>query len=309
MIFSCKSMTIRPSNRLREAASRARWAAGQAAKCRCAAVKPLSIRSGRRRTGCTWEYDRGWPTVSGGVELSDPGQGPGDFLPRDRPVVTHFSLGGLGAVPLRKTIDVPYFPGKCIISARRASSSAAVWTGPFPTLRSVRKARQSTSRRPTARGTGYGKSAMWPSRRIWARCCRTSRIRRRPIASCSGRGSCSISGDITRHVPGRRREPAGLEGQRHRPPGDHLARLAALRLRRETARSSAGQSAFRRRRRDDRLWPRGQRLRLHLVAARELYRPVPRRPFLRSVGPRAAKRRLAVEGLVQPGDARCRASG
>ena len=51
----------------------------------------------------------------------------------------------------------------------------------------------------------------------------------------------------------------------------------------------------------DRLRPRGQRLRLCLVAARELHRPVPRRPFLRSGGPGAAERRLAFEGLVQRG--------
>ena len=51
------------------------------------------------------------------------------------------------------------------------------------------------------------------------------------------------------------------------------------------------------------LRPRGQRVRVRLVAARELHRPVPRRAVVRSGRPRAVGRRLAFEGLVQRGDA------
>ena len=283
-----------------------------AGKCRLAAERP--VQCGPRaavRSSVLWEYDIEGRPLADRLELSDPGQGPGRF-PRDAttgrlPLLAGRTGGRAVAKDDRRAVSAG--PGALPSHAGRVRLPLP-GLDRFPRLAMSRKARPIYE--PKTDGTRNplvesGYVAVSPD---LGEVLPNIPHPPSPYRELLGpRIMLDIWGHHQGTLPGRRREPAGLEGQRRRSRGDHLARLAALRLRRETARSSAGQSAVRRRRGDDRLRPRGQRVRLRLVAARELYRPVPRRPFLRSVGPRAAKRRLAVECLVQPKGRRCRASG
>ena len=189
-------------------------------------------------------------------------------------------------------------------------SSAGISIGLSRTVRGVRRGRPPTSRRPTARGI---------------RCSRPGYIAVSPdigevlpniphppspyLAALGPRIMLDIWGHHQGTYAGDAENLPPAEGPGRGPCGDHPARLAALRLRREAARPLARRPALRRRRGHEAVRPGGQRLRLPVVAARELHRPLSRRAQLRPGGPRAAGRRLAVTRLVQPGHARCRVSG
>ncbi len=140
----------------------------------------------------------------------------------DRPVVTRFSLGGLGGVPLRKPIDLPYLVGSGRLSphARRVRLPVSrLDLVPCLTMPAGRGRLRSEDRRhaePVGGGRLHGSLA------------RSGRGAAEPSASAVALSRAARPADHARylgtpqrHLPGRRREPAGLEGQRRRPRGDH----------------------------------------------------------------------------------------
>ena len=115
----------------------------------------------------------------------------------DDTAVSRFSLGELGVVPLRKTIDVPYLLGQVQYLAHAGVFVCRYldWTVSHASNCPARRGQLRAEDRRHC-GTRWWRAATWPFRRTWARCCPTSRIRRRRIALAWARGSCSTSGGI-----------------------------------------------------------------------------------------------------------------